>query len=194
MQLIMLKRKGLWKPLKDIVGVKFTRLLVLKRAENGKRNKISWWVRCDCGKELIVPDGDLTRGHTKSCGCYKTELTRQRNEDRIIHGKARKNDRARLYRIWSGMKSRCYNQNVISYQWYGKKSICICRGWKNNYTTFEKWAVNNGYASNLTIDRINPEGNYKPSNCRWITNSENTRRSNARRWGKAKDDLGQNHV
>lgn len=85
---------------------------------------------------------------------------------------------SRLYEIWLGIKSRCYRKDNIGYSRYGGRGIKVCDEWKFDYLNFKAWAVNNGYADNLTIDRINNDGDYDPSNCRWITRAENTRKGN----------------
>ena len=78
----------------------------------------------------------------------------------------------RLYSIWSSMKNRCYNQKQQNYKWYGGRGITVCEEWKNDYMTFKKWALENGYNDTLSIDRIDNNGNYEPSNCRFITMKE----------------------
>jgi len=93
------------------------------------------------------------------------------------HGDTRVNDRSRLYRIWTNIKSRCYNKNVDAYKNYGGRGIKLCDEWKN-YIVFRKWSIENGYNDDLTIDRINNDGDYCPFNCRWVSRkiqSNNTR-------------------
>ena len=95
---------------------------------------------------------------------------------RNFHGKSN----TRLFRIWAHIKDRCFNVNNDAYKNYGARGIIMCTEWKNNFMSFYIWANNNGYKDNLTIDRINNDGNYEPTNCRWITSEEqhkNTRKN-----------------
>lgn len=104
----------------------------------------------------------------------KTEKKRNINGQFIeIHGD-RKN-RAKLYRVWCGMKERCYNLKNKSYKNYGKRGIIVCNEWLNNYSNFKKWALLSGYKEGLSIDRINVNGNYEPNNCRWVTTEQQNR-------------------
>lgn len=86
---------------------------------------------------------------------------------KVVHGMSR----TRLYHIWNSMKQRCVNPNAISYKYYGEKGIEVCKEWQS-FETFRSWALANGYADNLSLDRIDGNGNYEPSNCRWATNKE----------------------
>lgn len=81
----------------------------------------------------------------------------------------------RLYSIWKGMNKRCNNPNAIDYKWYGGKGVKVCAEWKN-YLNFREWALSHGYNIGLTIDRIESNNGYEPSNCQWLTRSENSKR------------------
>jgi hypothetical protein len=156
----------------DLKGKKFGRLTVIKRVEN-RGNDIYWLCKCDCGNTKTIFGGSLKRGLTKSCGCLAKEI---RAKAITKHGMAK----ARLDNIFYGMKARCYNVKEPAYKWYGARGIKICKEWLDDKKTFFEWAMLNGYKDNLTIDRIDVNGNYEPSNCRWITNNKQcrNRRSN----------------
>lgn len=138
--------------IKNLVGNKYGKLKVIKFNGKNKHNKSIWLCKCDCGKEIVCIGGDLTRGHTTSCGC-----------SRIKHNLRD----TRLYSIWSSMKNRCNSKNNTKYSYYGGSGITVCKEWSKSFTDFYEWAINNGYSDDLTLDRINPNGNYEPSNCRW---------------------------
>lgn len=89
----------------------------------------------------------------------------------------------RLYNIWSCMRQRCNNPNNTAAPWYHDKGIRLCEEWEKDFAAFQSWAISNGYRDDLTIDRVDPDGNYCPENCRWISRSENSRRANK---GKSK--------
>lgn len=150
--------------LKDMTGEKYGKLTVLKFSH--MRGKHSYWLcKCDCGNLATVRADGLKRGTTKSCGCLI------KNNHPIEHGQAK----TKLYHLFYGMKQRCYNPKHESYHRYGGRGITICDKWLNDYMSFYRWSMKNGYKPGLTIDRIDNDGNYEPDNCGWITQKEQTR-------------------
>ena len=160
------------KSIVDLTGQKFGKLTVINQADpyispSGYR-KTRWCCECDCGNNVVVVASDLKRGHTQSCGCFQREMT----------GKALRRHGLRhtkIYHKWLDMKDRCLNKNNKRFFDYYGRGITVCDEWKNSFEAFYKWAMSHGYADNLSIDRIDVNGNYEPSNCRWITMSEQSR-------------------
>lgn len=162
---------------KDLTGQKFGRLKVLYRTEDkyypSGRHDVQYRCICDCGNEVDVLGIHLRSGHTQSCGCFRVDTTKK---NMTTHGKTN----TRIYTIWKNMKERCNNKNHDDYGLYGGRGISVCKEWENDFTAFEKWANDNGYREDLTIDRKDVNGNYEPNNCRWVTQKEqcnNTRRN-----------------
>lgn len=157
----------------NLVGRRFGRLTVRERVTSPKA-QAQWRCVCDCGKETVVRSQDLRNGHTKSCGCYGLEVSVSHTPSFSTH----KESKSRLYRVWIGIKGRCNNCKNKAYSYYGGRGIKACQEWDTSYETFRKWALANGYRDDLTIDRINVNGNYCPENCRWVdvkTQMNNTR-------------------
>lgn len=148
--------------IKDITGKRFGKLVAVSFAYS--KNGSYWNCICDCGNTTIVYLGKLTTGATKSCGC--------------ISKRSLGMYKTRLYCCYKSMMGRCNNKNDHAYKNYGGKGISVCDEWNGNFVEFYNWATKNGYNDNLTIDRIDSNLGYCPENCRWITKSENTARSN----------------
>lgn len=164
--------------MKDLTNQKFGRLTAVKFAYRDHFNHARWLCVCECGNEKIIDGGSLTSGKTRSCGCLNIEQ---------LHKKGFESNRAkhclwgtRIYRIWKCIKTRCYNSNTKDYELYGGRGIKVCDEWKDSFPAFMKWSFENGYDNTKSIDRINVNGDYEPSNCRWATAKQqaNNKRNN----------------
>lgn len=155
-------------------GVPDSRATVLYRVDDvvspcGSKSTM-WQCRCECGKEFVTSGVNLRNGHTKSCGCYITEKLRA---SRTTHHETG----SRLYHIWQGMKSRCYNPHNKRYKTYGARGIKVCDEWRDSYGRFMEWALKTGYDDSAkrgeyTIERKDTNSDYSPSNCTWLTIQE----------------------
>ena len=159
----------------DLTGQRFGRLTAIIPTEKRRGRCVIWLCRCDCGNLTEVSLDDLRREHTKSCGCLHREISQKRSGN-LSHLYKHGRTRTRLYRIWNHMKDRCLNPNHIKYHRYGGRGINVWPEWKGNFVAFKFWAILSGYQNNLTIDRIDNDGNYEPDNCQWITRAENARK------------------
>jgi hypothetical protein len=158
----------------NLTGKKFGRLIVVSFYEWIPKIKQSKWLcKCSCGNYTYVLGGNLKKGTTKSCGCLQKERASEAN---ISHG----GGGTRLYNIWKGIRHRCYDKNASNYKYYGEKGISVYKDW-DDFSVFREWSMDNGYKENLSIDRIDSSKNYEPSNCQWITRSENTAKGNHER-------------
>lgn len=152
------------------IGTRYGHLVVrsITHKKMGKDNRLVFDCICDCGNSRLARPVYLEQGSILCCGndCkFKNESTK------LPIGSSKES----LYVKWHGMIQRCYNEKSVGYVSYGGRGITVCDEWKNDYGAFREWALNNGFEEGLSIDRIDPDGNYEPYNCRFIPLSENTK-------------------
>lgn len=149
----------------DIAGQRFGRLVALDEAERSGNGKRLWSCKCDCGNTVAVSTESLRSGNTKSCGCIKKELLVARNRAAATHDMTDSPE----WNSWCSMKARCLNKNSKSYEDYGGRGIKVCDRWLDFINFYNDMGER---PSGTSLDRIDVNGDYEPSNCRWATPTE----------------------
>lgn len=150
------------------LGQRFGKLTVVELVHDGLYDDRVWRCRCDCGNIANAKEKYLKNGHRKSCGCLI-------GRHMATHGETK----TRLFKIWSSMHERCEREKHPHFKDYGGRGVTVCDEW-DEFIPFREWSLQNGYNDLLTIDRKNSDGNYEPSNCRWVTmkTQQNNKRNN----------------
>ncbi len=171
--------------MENLVGKKFGMLTVIafshREARKGGSYRWYWVCQCECGNVVTRrSDGLKDKKVVVSCGCYRKKILEQHNFKINNPNKTHGQTKTRLYKIYAKMKERCYDPNYPERHLYGGRGIKICNEWLDSFEVFRDWSLTHGYAEHLSIDRIDPNKDYEPSNCRWadVYQQANNKRNN----------------
>lgn len=167
----MKKMRGL-----NLVGERFDKLIVMECVESGINGKL-WLCLCDCGNTALRLTGGLRKKNKKFTACRQCK-SNTISRSKVTHGDCKEGKRDPLYVVWKAMRGRCLYPSGSRWKYYGGKGITVCESWEL-YEVFKSWALSNGYKPGLSIDRIDSNKNYEPSNCQFVTVSENSKRARA---------------
>lgn len=157
--------------MKDLNGKKFGRLTALEPVGKNQKRSVLWRCICECGNESVVASDALSCGRIQSCGCLRLENLRKESGGHARHGM----HDTRLYSSWRAMLNRCQNKcDEEKFRAYGGRGISVCPEWRE-FEQFKEWALANGYSDQLSLDRLDVNGNYCPENCRWATPKQQAR-------------------
>ena len=145
----------------DLTGQRFGRLTVLYQdmEKSSKSGRIYWVCRCDCGTVKSISSYGLRSGRTKSCGCLSRELS-------ALSSRTHGDTKTQLYQLWRALKGRCHSKTHRRYQHFGAKGIGMCDEWKDDYSVFKAWCLENDWDESKTVYRIDLNGDFTPENCR----------------------------
>lgn len=160
---------------KDLTGQRFGRLTVCEKTDKRQHGSVIWLCSCSCGADVEAKAGNLKSGNTKSCGCHKKDILLSNS---VTHGHARAGNHTPEYTTWVSMRNRCKYPSTAAYPWYGGRGISVCDRWqgKSGYLNFLN-DMGSRPGKGWSIDRVDPDDDYKPSNCRWLPMSENASRA-----------------
>lgn len=153
---------------KDLTNRTFGRLTAISITIERWNGKVVWFCKCSCGVGILVPSASLLCGNTRSCGCFKLQVARERGRSSATHGHTKNGRATPEWRLWHAIRNRCQNTNNRDFALYGGRGITVCDRWNDS---FENFLADVGFkpAPNLSLDRINNNGNYEPGNVRWAT-------------------------
>ena len=157
--------------------MRFGRLTLIERLPGGQK----WLCQCDCGNTVAT---QISNGSRQCNSCANGV------RGNLKHGHNTGGKPDRIYRIWIGIKSRCHNPHDTGYSWYGDRGVTVCEEWREDFNSFYDWAMKNGYSDELTIDRIDNDGDYEPNNCRWIPMKEQSRNKRHTPYKYGRDGMG----